>query len=244
MTVPVAGGELDPFFIYQVDYSRALSDACPGEDWQHSLIELALTESLERKLDTNIDGSREDPNNRSVDTIYTVPTAIINKKLGWFIELMREDALPLAKRIVGNDIEMASQPQNIMNLNTQYAELVEADGEERVPGGYDGHIDFDAATITVQATTHPSGTGGELRIATSHAARSPREIDQSCRVIHPVAGTLTIMNGRLPHYVTRPLTSNRVNAVVNLYNGAYPEEDRPQNVSLYSEGFEPFPDAR
>lgn len=207
--------------------SYDLSTVLPAR-WQDSIMELANRRASNRVLMPTHSTSREA---RDVERlpVSSVSGEALRDELPWLYELYKGLFRDLA--------QLGSLEPVVTAIDDSYGAVLNI---QRGPHmRYECHVDSNPIEGLLYVTTHPPGSGGELVVANSPAARSVDDVDQDASVVYPVAGNLIFFDARrFAHYV-RPLRGAddvRIVVAMNFYTPSSSEGDRPQGLSDHLHG--------
>jgi hypothetical protein len=158
--------------------------------------------------------------------VMTVGGRIVKQTLPWLFSLYTGTFLDYAQAVSNEPVFPAKDERYGVNLNIQIGRDMR----------YECHVDSNPIEGLLYVTTHPEGSGGELRVSNNPDAHGPDEINIDCVIIYPERGTLVFFDARRnPHYIT-PLKRDadmRIVATMNYYTPSCTEEMRPADLNKH-----------
>lgn len=169
--------------------------------------------------------SRESP---AVDAIpvMTVGGLVVKERLAWLYDLYHGPFRELAQDCSVEAVVTAGDDRYGVVLNVQEGPVMR----------YECHVDSNPIEGLLYCTSHLPGSGGELVVANSTAARDVDGVEEDSSVVYPIAGNVVFFDARdLAHYV-RPLVDDdavRIVAAMNFYTPSSPETHRPPDLNRH-----------
>jgi hypothetical protein len=209
-----------PFLWHCYDLSAELPTG-----WREQASAAASSLATEKDLVPTSVTSREDMNVTAIP-VLTVGGRRVAAELPWLYDLYKTRLRQLAQSVAPEPVACASDPRYGVTLNIQRGNAMR----------YEAHVDSNPIEGLLYFTTHPPGSGGELRVSNRGDVAGINEIDIDVTCIYPVAGHLVLFDARHhSHYVAALRSEHdiRVVAAMNFYIPSVPESARPADLNRH-----------
>lgn len=219
--VEVCGSSAEGRFVW---HSYDLRPVLP-DGWQQAVLAFADRAARDKVITPTSVTSREHTRDLCIP-VHSVGGRMIAQNLPWLDDLYSGLIRDLAQAISREPVSAARDVQLGLNLHIQRGST------ER----YECHVDSNPIAALLYVTSHPDGSGGELRVANKGDVRGRHEVDADSTRIHPVAGQLVFFDARRHTHYVAPLRDPegiRVVVVMTFYIPSCPEEMRPKDLNRH-----------